>query len=205
MRAEDGMSEELIRLPRALTRFPVELVPPRGFRPHRLETWPRMDGRMEWVGGRLLYMPPTGESQAGTVSDVNLVVGLWGRKHPEVFVGTNEPGMLLGEDVRAADVAVWKRSDTRGGGHQLLRRPPILAVEVAGRDESEAALTAKARWYLRNGVQVVWLVLPDSQEVVVMRPRRSSRHRVGEVVPAHPALPGLTPAVAEFFRQMRKR
>ena len=44
-------------------RYPVELVPPEGFDPARVETWPRIDGRIEWVEGRLLYMPPCGERQ----------------------------------------------------------------------------------------------------------------------------------------------
>ena len=38
--------------------FPVELEPPEGFRPEEPASWPRIDGRLEWVGGRLLYMPP---------------------------------------------------------------------------------------------------------------------------------------------------
>ena len=45
-------------------RYPVELVPPEGFDPARVETWPRIDGRLEWVEGRLLFMPPCGERQA---------------------------------------------------------------------------------------------------------------------------------------------
>ena len=45
-------------------RYPVELVPPDGFDPARVETWPRIDGRLEWVEGRLLFMPPCGERQA---------------------------------------------------------------------------------------------------------------------------------------------
>ena len=39
----------------ATVRFPVELEPPDGFDPTRLETWPRVEGRLEWVEGRLLY------------------------------------------------------------------------------------------------------------------------------------------------------
>ena len=52
------------------TRYPVELVPSGGFDPARVETWPRIDGRLEWVEGRLLFMPPCGERQALTVTDV---------------------------------------------------------------------------------------------------------------------------------------
>src|SRR5439155_1090581 len=51
------IDEETIPVP-GTVRFPVELTPPEGFDPARLETWPRVEGRLEWVGGRLLYMPP---------------------------------------------------------------------------------------------------------------------------------------------------
>ncbi len=58
--------DETITLPRAV-RFPVELVPPHGFDAESLETWPRVVGRLEWVNGRLLYMPPCGDRQQDTV------------------------------------------------------------------------------------------------------------------------------------------
>ena len=52
-------------------------------------------------------------------------------------MGTNEAGMRLGDDSRGADAAIWRRAkgDTYDGGFQ--RMPPVLAVEVAGRDEGE--------------------------------------------------------------------
>src|SRR5947208_7848377 len=71
-------------------RFPVELTPPDGFDPARLETWPRVEGRLEWVGGRLLYMPPCGDRQQYTVADVVATLIIWVRAHPEFAVGTNE-------------------------------------------------------------------------------------------------------------------
>src|SRR5437762_11093721 len=99
------IDEETIPVPGSV-RFPVELTPPDGFDPARLETWPQVEGRLEWVGGRLLYMPPCGVMQAGTVADLVFALVSWARQHPEFFVGTNEPGMRLGDATRAADAAV---------------------------------------------------------------------------------------------------
>src|SRR2546427_706221 len=80
-------------------------------------------------------MPPCGDRQQYTVADVVATLIIWVRAHPEFAVGTNEAGMHLGDDSRAADAAIWRRTraDVYEGGFQV--RPPLLAVEVGGRDE----------------------------------------------------------------------
>ena len=192
---------ETIRVP-ASVRFPVELEPPEGFRPEEPASWPRIDGRLEWVGGRLLYMPPCGAVQQGVSVGVVTILGQWGEEHPEFFVGGNEAGMILGKDVRGAEGAVWRRESVLPWSERYLRVPPILAVEVAGREEGEPELREKAKWYLGHGVAVVWLVLPETREVLVVTAGGETRHAVGERLPPHPALPGLGPAVERFFRQL---
>lgn len=193
--------EETVQMPGAV-RFPVELEPPEGFDPDRLDTWPRLDARLEFVDGRLLYMPPCGDVQQYTVTDVVIVLGSWVRAHGGMVLGTNEAGMRLLGATRAADVAVWKRADTGAVTGGLQRRPPVLAVEVAGRYDPEPLLRDKAGWYIRAGVEVVWLVLPDSREAVVVQSSGEDRYRTGERIPEHPSLPGLSPLVDDFFIQL---
>jgi Uma2 family endonuclease len=195
--------EETITLPRAV-RFPVELVPPEGFDEERLETWPRVVGRLEYVQGRLLYMPPCGDLQQDVVTDVVITLGTWVRSHPEFVLGTNEAGMRLAGSTRAADAALWRRRDLAGYTGGLRRVPPVLAVEVASPDEPEHPLRDKARWYLGAGVRAIWIVLPDSREVVVVTEAGEGRYRVGERIPAHPDLPGLSPEVSELFAQLAR-
>lgn len=196
--------EETITLPRAL-RFPVELRPPARFDPEQLETWPVLAGRLEYVDGRLLFMPPCGDMQQDTVTDAVVTLGAWVRAHPEFVLGTNEAGMHLGGETRAADAAVWRAADLgayRGG---LRRVAPVLAVEVAGVDgDAEVDLVTKARWYLEHGVAVVWIVLPDPREVIVVEPAGRVRLGRGERLPAHPALPDLAPTVSELFTQIER-
>jgi Uma2 family endonuclease len=195
-------SDEMIKLPRSFVRMPIELVPPPGFDPERLETWPHVDGRLEWVGGRLLYMPPCGDRQQDTAIDVATCLGNWVRTHPEFRVGGNEAGMKLGGDVRAAEAAVWRRQDAGPYTGQVRRTAPLLAVEVSGEDEDENALRTKAHWYLDAGVQCVWLVLTDTREVVVATRERETRHATGETLPLRPELPDLAPRVDDLFRQI---
>ena len=193
--------EDVISVPQAV-RFPVEMAPPPGFDPERLETWPDVPGRLEWVNGRLLFMPPCGDLQGDTVADLVICVGLWVRDHPEFCLGTNEIGMRLGDDTRGADAAIWRRADL-GEYHGGIRRvPPVLAVEVEGRDGHERELREKAQWYLDAGVAVVWLIFPARREISVLTKHLERRAARGDILPADPALPGLAPRADEFFRQI---
>lgn len=193
--------DETIPVP-ASARFPIELEPPPDFRPEDETTWPRVEGRLEWVEGKLLYMPPCGDLQQVVAVSATLALGEWQREHREFIVGGNEAGMILGNDVRGAEAAVWRRADKGPFTGGYVRVPPLLAVEVAGQDEGERKVREKARWYLARGVDLVWVVLPRTREVVVITRDRATRHRPGERLPTHPALPGLEPDVADFFSQL---
>jgi Uma2 family endonuclease len=192
---------DTVPVPRA-TRFPIELRLPHGFRPEDRSTWPMAEGRMEYVHGRLLFMPPCGGTQAIVVGSLAAVLGRWVEAHPELWFGTNEVGMVLGDEVRGADAAVWRRSQVGELTDGYLRTPPLLAAEVGGQEEGEPELREKAAWYLSHGVEIVWLVLPKTREVVVLRPVGEARVRSGDRLPEAPELPGLTPAVDGLFRQL---
>lgn len=195
-----GDPAETIQVPRQV-RFPVELIPPHGFDPGRVETWPHVDGLLEYVEGRLLYMPPCGDVQSDVVTDVLRILLRWQDAHPGYKVSTNEAGIRLAGASRGADAAVFRLSDLGDYTGGFRRVAPILAVEVVGQDEREPQLREKAAWYLSVGVTIVWLVLPDTAEVVVMTADGESRHRTGRL-PPHPALPDLAPTVDEFLIQL---
>lgn len=187
----------------ASARFPIELEPPRGFRVDDPGTWPRIDGRLEYVEGRLLWMPPCGMRQQLVAVSAVGVIRDWARPRRDFLVGGNEAGLLFGDDARGAEAAVWRREVLSSRETDaFVRVPPILAVEVAGREEGERTLRTKARWYLARGVQVVWVVLPKTREVVVITAADETRRKAGERLPTHAELPGLEPAVEDFFEQL---
>jgi Uma2 family endonuclease len=148
-------------------------------------------------------MPPSADEQALISSDLQYILVAWARHHPEFLVSGNEAGLLIDDEVRGAEGFVRRRDSTGGSRRGFLRVPPILAVEVAGEDQHEPALLVKARWYLKRGVEVVWLVLPATREVVVVLGKRRVRRRSGQYLPAHRSLPGLQPDVDDFFRQLQ--
>lgn len=139
-------------------RFPVELRV-ECLDPDELSTWPAIEGRLEYVGGRLLYMPPCADFQQDAAVDMAFVLRSWSETRPEFIVGGNEARMKLGGDIRAADAAVWRASETGERSGRVRSVPPVLAVEVAGQDEEERVLREKAHWYVQNGVPIIWLVL----------------------------------------------
>ena len=67
-------------------------------------------------------------------------------------------------------------------------------------DDELETLFEKAAWYLRHGVQIVWVVDPSSRSVHVVTPegRAEVRDRIAEST----LLPGLSPLIADFFRQL---
>jgi Uma2 family endonuclease len=194
--------QEWIPVPALAIRLPLELPPPDGFDPGDLRTWPVLDGQLEFVNGRLLYMPPSGDEQQDTVADVTTELGLWSRAHPEFLVSTNEAGLHLGRDVRAVDACVYRRADAGPYTGGLRRVPPVLAVEVAGRDDSPQALQEKADWLLERGVEVAWVLLPRTRRVIVRTAAGDVERGSGDRLPAHPSLPGLAPLVDDLFRQV---
>ena len=187
----------------ASTRFPVELVVPPGFEVDDPATWPRVEGRLEYVDGRLLWMPPCALSQQLVAVSAVRAVANWGDQHRDFLVGGNEAGLIVGKDARGAEAAVWRREALLGADRKkFVRVPPILAVEVEGNEEGERELRAKAAWYLARGVQVVWVVLAATRDVLVVDHRGETRCCTGEHLPPHAELPGLTPLVDDFFAQL---
>jgi Uma2 family endonuclease len=198
----DAAYEELTVVPRIAVTLPLPLPLPAGFDPVRPEAWPTVSGRLEYVQGRLLFMPPCGDHQQQTAIDTATELNLWRRAHPEFVVGGNEAGMLLGGEVRAADIAVWRRADLGTATGGFPRVPPLLAVEIAGKDEQPDTLVEKARWYLAHGVQVVWVLVPTTRSAIVLRADARVEVGAGQTMPSHPALPGLGPMVDDLFRQV---
>jgi Uma2 family endonuclease len=197
--------DEMTVVPRIAVRFPLPLPVPDRFDPAQAERWPAVAGRLEFVGGRLLFMPPCGDLQQQTAIDVAAAIAEWQRTHGDFVIGGNEAGMLLGGEVRAADVAVWRRADLGAPTGAMPRVAPLLAVEIAGRDEEPSDLLDKARWYLDRGVLVVWILVPADRAVIVVTHEGQVHLSFGERVPPHAELPDLRPEVALLFRQLGPR
>jgi Uma2 family endonuclease len=68
-------------------------------------------------------------------------------------------------DYRLPDVAYWAADKPQGDDRRSL--PPTVAIEIASPGESVDAQRAKCRAFRQNGVDVCWLIDPETRSVEV--------------------------------------
>lgn len=79
-------------------------------------------------------------------------------------------------------------------------RAPDVIVEVRAPDENYDDLRDKARWYVANGVRLVWLVFPRPRIVEVYRPGAPSEILTADdSLEGYDALPGFALPAARLF------
>lgn len=82
---------------------------------------------------------------------------------------------------------------------------PDLAVEVGSLSNTLTEIADKVRRYLAAGAQLVWVVWPLSQTVVVHRPDQEPVVlHVGDVLDGENVLPGFRLSLASIFKEPRR-
>lgn len=109
------------------------------------------------------------------VANVAVLLKLWARTHPEWSVSVGDPGTKLARDpdvLRGPDVGVVRRDrvPTGTGEDGWLEGSPDFAVEVLGDAQSTAVAMEKVLELLAAGAQLVWIVDPIAERVLVMTP-----------------------------------
>jgi len=124
--------------------------------------------------------------------------------HQLGYAVCNDSGVILGRDpdtVRAPDIAFW----TRERMPQPLRTgypsiPPDLAIEVLSPSDVYASVSRKVKQYLKAGVRMVWILVPEDRSVEVYLPNCPILHLDnGDTISGEDVLPGFTSPVAELF------
>ncbi len=166
------------------------------------EQYAAQDLRYELVEGIPIEMPPPAFDHSATQS--YLVARLLG------YVEEHSLGRVLVECdfrlsetvVRRPDVAfvARERLPLITDPHRFVPIPPDLAVEVISPSETALLILEKVTDYLRFGVRLVWLVYPQTRQVVIHRPDGSA-HTYGpdDALDGGDVLPGLTLPLARIF------
>ncbi|HEY7020360.1 MAG TPA: Uma2 family endonuclease [Ktedonobacterales bacterium] len=111
----------------------------------QMQALPDDNWQYELVEGRLVRMPGSGNKASAIVA--YLIADL------VAFVRTGRLEPLRSKEANA-----------------IPHLAPDLVAEVASPSQSRPAMAAKARLFLAAGVQLVWMIWPDSEQVGVWRP-----------------------------------
>jgi Uma2 family endonuclease len=99
--------------------------------------------------------------------------------------------------VYAPPEVVSTQSDDRT---TLLDGVPTLAVEILSPNDTQEEIEDKIDEYLGAGVPLVWTVNTHRRTITVHQPGQEPKlYSRSDRLPAHPAMPGFTPTVAELF------
>jgi hypothetical protein len=77
-------------------------------------------------------MSPCADYQQDVAIDVAYVRRSWSEPRPDFIVGGNEARVKLGQDLCAADAAVWRTAEAGQRSGRVRSVPSVLAVEIAG-------------------------------------------------------------------------
>jgi len=164
-----------------------------------------MGARYELVKGVLITMSPAGFEHGDIAGELGSRLRVYVRAKRLGTVPAAETGYRLRSNpdtVRAPDVSFVSKArvDKAGKTQGYFHGAPDLAVEVVSPDDTAAEVKTKVNEYFDAGSKSVWIVYPDSREVVVFRSARESVVlSVQDTLDGGEVIPGFTCRVAELF------
>jgi Uma2 family endonuclease len=160
----------------------------------------------ELVRGHVVREPPPAPYHGTVQANLTRLLGNHARATGSGFVFTHGAVRTVSDpepSVRGPDVAYVSRERASEADlmEQRLRIGPDLAVEVVSRSNSAADLQEKVAEYLSVGSSQVWLVFPNTQQVVVYHRSGEVRmHGAGDSIEGGSAIPGFTAHISDFFQ-----
>jgi Uma2 family endonuclease len=128
----------------------------------------------------------------------------------DLGMGLSEGGMLklFPGQVRIPDVSFisWDRlPPDKLPDETIWEIVPNLAVEVISKSNTKAEMKRKLRDYFFAGVQVVWLIYPETQTAEIYTSATKKRRvRKDQALTAEAVLPGFTLPLQNVFRRRKK-
>jgi Uma2 family endonuclease len=169
------------------------------------EFWERYAGqRVELVEGVPVEMAPTSDLHGEIAGLITFYLIGYVLEHDLGSVRSAETGFLISRDpdaVRAADVAFISKER----GAQITDRdkytpfPPDLAVEVVSPSDRAGSIQEKIRDYLEVGVRLLWVIHPQTQQVVVYTATSQTTLSMGDTLTGGEVLPGFALPLAKLF------
>jgi len=147
--------------------------------------------------GSIVVMTPTGLETSGRNSDLNGYLFVWNlqAKYGKVFDSnggfTLPDGSVLSPDASVVSQARWdalSQSERKKFAHIC----PEFIIELKSESDRIATLQDKMQDWLNNGVQLGWLIDPDTETVYIYEPQKAVKQINGfdHVVSGGDVLPG---------------
>lgn len=163
--------------------------------------------RYELDDGRLIVMPPAGDTHGALESNIATELKLQGERRGLGKTRCGDVGIILRRNpdrLVGADAAFISnaRLPLKHSPEGYLETIPDLVVEVRSKTETLPDVEKKVAEYLAAGVRVVWVVDPRGPALTEYRPGQPPRaFSPGDTLTVEDVIPGFSLAVADVFRQ----
>jgi Uma2 family endonuclease len=164
-------------------------------------------GPCELVKGEIIPTSPGGVRHSRVSGNAYWILESHCRTRDIGRVLTNEAGVIVArrpDTVRGADVAYISYARLPKGGPLptgFLQQPPELVIEVLGEATSWEKMEEKVADYHGLGVDLVWVLDPQTLSLRVYERDRAPRLiRDTETASADPYVPGFSSQVSAFFQ-----
>jgi Uma2 family endonuclease len=151
--------------------------------------------------GELILMSPTGTDGGNAELDIATELNIWARQDGRGrALGSNSGVKLPDTAVRAADAGwvSWGRYNQSSGQRGYRQFVPEFVIELRSDGDTLKNVRSKMEEWLRNGVELGWLIDPQRKAVEIYRPGREP-----EVLEGASAVEGEGP-VAGFVLELGK-
>ena len=157
----------------------------------------------ELVRGEVITVSPPTRRRGRVCAKIAFHLESHVRKKRKGYVVCNDSGVILEYDpdtVRGPDVAYYEdASRIEDLPEKWGDVPPRLAVEVLSPNDTARYITEKISDYLDNGIELVWVVEPESKTVTIYSKNGVKSLSESDTITGGDVLPGLRCKIAEFF------
>lgn len=160
------------------------------------------DRRFELIHGEIIEKSMPSEIHSSIVIKLILLLGVYIERLGRGRLGTELRIRVPGDsyNLRIPDITYFAdetRPQVATGAVPLM---PDLVIEVKSPDDTYKALREKADYYLVNGAQVVWLVIPESQQIEIRRSNAQKILSLSDTLQEPNLLPDFSAPLAEIFK-----
>ncbi len=159
---------------------------------------------LEYMDGEVVEKAMPNESHSDLVARLITLLGIYLMNNPGFRIGTEfrhiDPD---NEWVFLPDVSLTRSSRCKGpssGARGPSNVVPDFAVEVLSPDDRAGDVQRKIAYYMRAGVELLWVIDPDAEDITVWK-RGEETRRYGNqgVLSADPIVPGFSVDLAALF------